>query len=126
MGDGMRITEVRTVAVPVTDQERALGFYVGTLGFEKRMDAEFAPGQRWIEVAPAGSATSLALPPLGDVKPGVDTGIRFTTENAGDDHAALAAAGVDVDEEILRLPDVPPMFSLRDPDGNTLYVVERM
>jgi hypothetical protein len=55
----------------------------------------------------------------------VDTGVRFTTGNAGADHAALSAAGVDVDQEVLRFPGVPPMFSFRDPDGNTLYVVEQ-
>jgi len=49
-----RITHVHTVGVPVTEQERALEFYVGKLGFEKRMDASFGPGQRWIEVAPPG------------------------------------------------------------------------
>lgn len=121
------ITGMTTVAVPVTDQERALDFYVGTLGFEMRRDAPFGPGMRWIEVAPPGSATTIALPPLGDVKPGVDTGIRLTTSNAEADHAALRAKGVDVGAEVLRFgPGVPPMFTLRDPDGNTLYVVEQM
>ena len=57
----MNITEVGTVIVPVTDQDRAREFYVGTLGFEVRMDAEFAPGERWLEVAPPGAATTIAL-----------------------------------------------------------------
>jgi lactoylglutathione lyase len=30
-----KITGVRTVGIPVTDQDRALEFYVGTLGLEK-------------------------------------------------------------------------------------------
>ena len=46
----MHITQVGTVIVPVTDQDRPLEFYVGTLGFEKRLDGEYAPGERWIEV----------------------------------------------------------------------------
>ena len=119
------ITDVATVAVPVSDQERALAFYVGTLGFEKRRDAPFGPGNRWIEVAPPGSSTTIALPPLGEVKPGVDTGIRLTTRDAEADHSALRARGVEVDSEVLRFgPGVPPMFTLLDPDGNKLYVVE--
>jgi catechol 2,3-dioxygenase-like lactoylglutathione lyase family enzyme len=123
-GNGTRIVMVGTVAIPVSDQERALEFYVGTLGFEMRRDAEFGPGMRWIEVAPPGATTTVALPPLGTVTPGVDTGIRFSTEDAEADHAALAEQGVDVDD-ILRFGEgVPPMFSLRDPDGNTLYIVE--
>jgi catechol 2,3-dioxygenase-like lactoylglutathione lyase family enzyme len=118
-----RITSVSTVAVPVRDQERALQFYMDVLGFEKRRDAEFGAG-RWIEVAPPGASTTIALPPLGDVSPGVDTGIRLTTGDAVADQAALRAAGVDVSEVLRFGPGVPPMFTLRDPDSNTLYVVE--
>jgi catechol 2,3-dioxygenase-like lactoylglutathione lyase family enzyme len=118
------IVDVSTVAVPVVDQERALIFYTETLGFEKGMDAEFGGGMRWVEVRPKGSSTTIALPPLGGLKPGVDTGIRLVTDDAEGDHDALRARGVDVDD-ILRFPNVPPMFSFRDPDGNTLYVVER-
>src|SRR4051812_3564177 len=119
-----RISDVRTVAVPVTDQERALAFYGGVLGFETRMDSPF-PGGRWIEVAARGATTSIALAAVQPgVSAGVDAGVRFSTADAAADHAALAAAGVDVDAEVLRFPGVPPMFSFRDPDGNTLYVVE--
>ncbi len=121
-----RITQVGTVGVPVTDQERAAAFYVDTLGFEKRLDAPFGDGNRWIEVAPPGSATTIALAPQRPGGPsGTDTGIRLTTEDADADHADLGARGVDTDPEVLRWPGVPPMFSFRDPDGNTLYIVER-
>jgi catechol 2,3-dioxygenase-like lactoylglutathione lyase family enzyme len=115
---------IGTVAVPVTDQERALAFYVDVLGFEKTRDVPFGPGQRWIEVAPPDGGTTIALPPLGDAPVGVDTGIRLATSDAAADHAALQAKSVDVDPEIL--PGAPAMFTLRDPDGNRLYVVESM
>jgi catechol 2,3-dioxygenase-like lactoylglutathione lyase family enzyme len=127
MADTTHITEVRTVAVPVTDQDRALDFYVGKLGFEKRMDARFNGDMRWIEVAPKGSPTTIALAPLPQGgTAGVDTGIRLGTEDAEADHVDLLARGVDTDPEVLRFEGVPPMFSLRDPDGNLLYVVELM
>jgi catechol 2,3-dioxygenase-like lactoylglutathione lyase family enzyme len=113
-----RIIGLGTVGIPVTDQDRALEFYVGKLGFEKRRDLPFGPG-RWIEVAPPGAATTIALVPAG-----VPTGIRLATANATADHAALQAGGADVDPEVMRIPDAPPMFSLRDPDGNTLILVE--
>jgi lactoylglutathione lyase len=121
-----RITDVRTVGVPVTDQDRALAFYVDTLGFEKRMDAPVEQlGGRWIEVAPPGAAITLALVPARDGLPaGVETGIRFTTPDAAAVHGELQAAGAEVGE-LLRWPDVPPMFELRDPDGNGLEVVEQ-
>ena len=123
-----QISEVHTITVPVSNQDRALAFYIEQLGFEKRMDVTFGEGQRWIEVAPAGAGTTIALPPPGgSVKPGVDTGIRLTTLDAEADHGRLRDRGVDVDAGILRFGEgVPPMFSLRDPDGNTLYVVEQM
>lgn len=127
-GAATQISEVHTVTVPVADQDRALAFYVDQLGFEKRLDVSYGQGQRWVEVAPAGAATTISLPPAGGtVKPGVDTGIRLTTLDAEADHGRLRDRGVDVDAEILRFGEgVPPMFSLRDADGNTLYVVEQM
>lgn len=119
------ITNLGNVAVPVTDQERALAFYVDTLGFEKRRDVPFGGDQRWIEVAPAGAVTTIALAPSpAPDKVGVDTGIRLNTTDATADHADLRALGVDTDPEVMRWPGVPPMFSFRDPDGNTLYIVE--
>ena len=120
------ITGIATVGVPVSDQEQALAFYSGALGFEVRMDSGPNGDFRWIELAPPGAAVSLALV-AGDGSPlGVDTGIRLATTDAAADHAALAEAGADVDAELVDMgPGIPPMFSLRDPDGNTLYVVER-
>ena len=57
------VTHVGTVIVPVADQDAALAFYTGTLGFEMRIDGEFAPGQRWLEVAPPGAATTARARP---------------------------------------------------------------
>lgn len=123
-----RITEVRTVGVPTEDQERALAFYTAKLGFETRVDTAFGEGQRWIEVGPVGGGTSVSLLPTPPgVAVGIDTNIRLTTRDAEADHAALVAQGVDADPEVQRWGGgVPPMFSFRDSEGNTLYVVERM
>lgn len=121
------IKQVRTVAVPVRNQDQALEFYLGKLGFEKRMDATFGANQRWVEVAPAGASTTIALvrPPEG-APIGVDTGIRLTTEDAEAEHAALQARGVNVDEMLRFGGPVPPMFEFRDPDGNKFVLVESM
>jgi catechol 2,3-dioxygenase-like lactoylglutathione lyase family enzyme len=123
----LRITQVGTVGVPVRDQERALAFYRDKLGFEVRLDAPFREGERWIEVAPAGAATTIALvlAPAGQPA-GVDTGVRLSTQDAKADHAQLLALGVDADAEVMDMGGgVPPMFLLRDPDGNSLVIVER-
>ena len=118
MPETTQITGVANVGVPVTDQDRALEFYVGTLGFEKRRDLPFGEG-RWIEVAPPGAVTTIALLPAG-----VPAGIRLGTGDADRDHAELLARGADTDPEVMRIPEAPAMFSLRDPDGNTLILVE--
>jgi catechol 2,3-dioxygenase-like lactoylglutathione lyase family enzyme len=112
------ITHVGTVIVPVGDQDAALAFYTGTLGFEVRIDGPF-PGGRWLEVAPPGAQTTLAL------VPGDRGEVSYATADADADHAALVATGADVDPEVLRWEGVPPMFTFRDPDGNPFRVVER-
>jgi catechol 2,3-dioxygenase-like lactoylglutathione lyase family enzyme len=120
-GARTHITGVRTVGIPVTDQDAALTFYVGTLGLEKRLDVPFGEGERWVEVAPAGAATTVALVRRHAGEPiGVDTGVRFASRDVPADHADLGARGVDVDELI---PVPVAMFVFRDPDGNRLVIV---
>ncbi|GAA3715991.1 VOC family protein [Nonomuraea antimicrobica] len=119
------ITGIRTVGVPVTDQDRAVAFYVGVLGLDKRLDAPVEQlGGRWIEVAPSGAATTIALVPTAPgATAGAETGIRLTVPDAAALHEELTERGVDVGE-LLRWEGVPPMFALRDPDGNGLEIVE--
>jgi catechol 2,3-dioxygenase-like lactoylglutathione lyase family enzyme len=121
-----RITQLATVMVPVSDQDRAIEFYVEKLGFEKRFDVPFGDGERWVEVCPPGAATSLALVPPREGEPvGIQTRVGLKSEDADADHADLLARGVDVDPEVMRMGDpVPPMFFLRDQDGNQLMVVQ--
>jgi catechol 2,3-dioxygenase-like lactoylglutathione lyase family enzyme len=121
-----RIAKIGTVVIPVSDQERALEFYVETLGFEKRTDVPFGDGYRWVEVAPADAVTTIAIvpPPPGKPTGNVETGIGLHSGDIDADHADLKARGVDVDPDVSRMGDpVPPLFWLRDPDGNTLMVV---
>lgn len=120
------ITHIHAVAVVVDDQDRALQFYTDMLGLEVRLDAPIDADLRWIEIAPPGATTGIAL-----VRPdgqstsaaGVDTGIRLAVADATATHEQLRAAGAAVGE-LLTWEDVPPMFTLDDPDGNRLYVVE--
>ena len=119
-----RITELGTVGVPVSDQDRALEFYVEKLGFETRIDAPYGEGERWVEVAPPGATTSIALIRAREGIPtGINTQLRLTTANAEADHETFRSLGIDVDPELLRYP--VPMFTFRDVDGNTLVLVER-
>jgi lactoylglutathione lyase len=125
MAGTTRITGVRAIGVPVRDQDKALEYYTGTLGFTVRLDVAMGGGRRWIEVAPDGAPTSVALVQAKDGVPaGVETGLRLTTADADAVHAELLAAGTDVDD-VLRWPGVPAMFAFRDQDGNRMEVVEQ-
>ncbi|MEU6778108.1 VOC family protein [Nonomuraea angiospora] len=92
---GAGVTAVRTVGVPVTDQDRAVEFYVGTLGLEERLDAPVEQlGGRWIEVAPPGATTTTALILAAPgTAAGVETGIRLSTADAMSLQGAGGARG---------------------------------
>jgi catechol 2,3-dioxygenase-like lactoylglutathione lyase family enzyme len=122
-----RITQIGTVVVPVSDQDRALEFYVDKLGFEKRADVPFGNGYRWVEVAPPDAVTTIAIVPPPEGKPtgNAETGITLHTPDIDATHAELKAAGVDIDAEISRMGDpVPPLCWFRDPDNNTLMLIQ--
>ena len=110
----------------VADQDAAIAFYTEKLGYELRADVRFGEGgeMRWVEVAPPGSVARLALnPPMGG-QPG-GGGIGVETPDVLGEHARLSAiGGIDLDPEPRRMPGTPLMFSLRDPDGNHIWVVE--
>jgi len=122
-----RVSKVAAVLIPVADQDRAVEFYVEKLGFEKRVDVPFGESYRWIEVGLGDESTTIALcpPRPGDPVGNRPTGISLQTDDIDAYHAQLTETGVDVDPEISRMGDpVPPLFRLRDPEANTLMVVE--
>ena len=120
-----RITDVGGVAIRVSDQERAVRFYVDRLGFEVLLDVPMGDAGRWVQVGPPEGRVPLALVAAagGGVPVGVDTGVTLATSDAEADHASLVRRGVDTDE-VLHWPGVPAMFIFRDQDGNQLKVME--
>ena len=123
----LNLEQVGRVTVSVADTDRAIDFYVDTLGFEKVVDVPIGDAGRWVEVALRGTPTTIALapPPPGREAGGSQTGICLDTSDVDADHATLKAAGADVDDDVTRWGGtVPPMFWLRDPDGNSLIVVQ--
>ena len=102
-------------------------------------DFPWGEGYRWVEIYPPGGTAGIALvPPRPGDPTALQTGIILNTDDIDATHAQLLSSGVDVDAEVaregaptrIRLGAVeiagpkPPMFYLRDPDGNTLLVVE--
>jgi len=107
---------IATAMFTVSDQDAALAFYSGTLGWEVRSDIRFgAEGEsRWLEVAPPGSVARLALnPPMGGTPGGAAIGIEVADVLA--EHARLRAiGGVDLDPEPMQVEGAPLMFALRE------------
>jgi len=122
-----KVSKVANVIIPVADQDAAVEFSTGALGLEKRVDAPMGDAGRWIEVAPSGADTSIAIcpPGPGSTAGGKETGITLQTDDIDGYYAGLKDRGVDVDAEISRFGDpIPPLFWFRDPEANTLMVVE--
>ena len=120
------LTHITSVLLPVADQDAAIAFYTEVLGFEKRADVPFGDGDRWVEVAPAGGETAIALvPPREGWKPGESSAaVGFYSTDIDATHALLVERGTSVDGEVMRAgAPVPPLFFLRDPDQNMLLVV---
>jgi catechol 2,3-dioxygenase-like lactoylglutathione lyase family enzyme len=124
-----RAEKIANCVIPTADVDRAIDFYVDKLGLEKRVDVPFGGQYRWVEVAPAGAETTIALapPPEGKSSGNRETGVTLYVEDIDGYHAELRDAGVDVDAEVSRMGGpVPPLFWFRDPEANTLMVVGAM
>src|SRR6266550_4216664 len=100
----LNLEQVGRVTVSVADTDRAIEFYVDTLGFEKVIDVPMGDAGRWVEVALRGTPTTIALapPPPGREAGGSQTGICLDTTDVDADHATLQEAGADVDDEVTR------------------------
>jgi len=118
----MTITQVQLFSLPVGDQDRARDFYLDTLGFELVADTAMGPDQRWVQVRPPGSRTSITLVtwfpdmPAGSVK-----GTVLETDDLDKDVTALQARGVRIEDGIQQAP-WGRFVTFDDPDGNGLVL----
>lgn len=114
-------TRIMSVSVEVADQDRALAFYRDVLGCEVRTDVENWPGGRLVEVVPPGSSVAVALLTRDG---GIPIGVRYVTDDAAAAHQALIGAGSTPHQEVLYTDFAPPMFTVDDPDGNTVILIQ--
>jgi catechol 2,3-dioxygenase-like lactoylglutathione lyase family enzyme len=112
------LTGLRLVSIPVTDVDRAKAFYVDDLGFEEVFDGPFGDDMRWVELAPPGSQTSVALVTwFESMTPGSMQGLVLETDDLDEDYEALTAQGIEFLGEISEDP-WGSSATFRDPDGN--------
>jgi catechol 2,3-dioxygenase-like lactoylglutathione lyase family enzyme len=117
----MAITNVSIVSVPVSDQDRALAFYVDVLGLEVLDDSPMGPTMRWLRVAPPLAQTSITLVTwFPSMAPGSLKGLLFNTDDLDGDVERFSAAGVEVSE--VQEEAWGRYVTLDDPDGNGIIV----
>ncbi|CAG0978636.1 lactoylglutathione lyase [Phycisphaerales bacterium] len=119
------IRKIKFVGIPVNDQDRALDFYINTLGFQLITDQAMGPGQRWIEIKPPKGETGIALftPPGHEGRVGTFTGISWECDDLDKTYKELTAKGV----EFAQPPKKQPwgsMAILKDSEGNQIVLGE--
>lgn len=127
------ITAIGHVAFRVTDLDRALAFYCGTLGFREafRLDRDGEPSP-WIVYLQLAEGQFLELFPGGEGE------VAPRTRRAGYNHfcllvddldatlASLRAAGVAIDGEPRVGMDGNRQYWIADPDGNAIELMQIM
>src|SRR5262245_14916776 len=120
------IKGIKFVGIPVRDQDRALEFYTGKLGFTVTTDRPFNDDQRWIELRTPGADTGVVLftPEGHENRIGTFQSISFVTKNVQRTYDELLSRGVEF--------EAPPVTAdwgtsaiFRDPDGNSFVLGSR-
>ena len=129
------VSALRITSVKVLDQDEALAFYCGKLGFEVRDDADLG-FMRWLTVALPGQdhpQLLLELPggPQHDpetaaqlrdlMTKGALGGVFLTSDDVHATYAQLRDAGVEVTQEPVEQP-YGTDFGIRDPFGNHVRI----
>jgi catechol 2,3-dioxygenase-like lactoylglutathione lyase family enzyme len=119
------VNNIGVTMFSVTDQDAALAFYTEKLGYEVRADVPYGESgeMRWLEVAPPGSTARLSLNLPMEGEPGGGS-IGVETTDLRGEHARLSELGGVAIGDLMEPPGAPAMFSVRDPDGNYIWVVE--
>jgi catechol 2,3-dioxygenase-like lactoylglutathione lyase family enzyme len=106
------------VAVPVSDVDRAIRFYVDQVGFNLDQDHTVREDLRFVQLTPPGSACSIAIGVgLTDMQPGSQKGLQLVVEDADATRRELAERGLETGE----VQDMPwgRFLFFADPDGNS-------
>lgn len=120
------ITSLKTVTLYVGDQQKALEFYVGKLGFELRRDDDMGPMGRWLEVAPPGADAGLMLADAAGFgkkeRIGESADLVFRSDDVVGLRERLTALGVSVTEPEGK--QWGTFVKVTDPDGHTFVVTQ--
>ncbi|BDU76678.1 VOC family protein [Mesoterricola sediminis] len=126
--------QIKLASVMVDDQEKALAFYTGKLGFRKKVDVPLGPFLRWLTVeSPDGvEGVELVLEPMAFPPAQVyqkalfEAGVpatAFMTRDLMADYARMKAAGVVFRSEPKDLGSILAVV-FEDGCGNLINLVE--
>lgn len=126
----MALTGIKSVSVYVSDEDKALDFYINKLGFEKRMDAPLGmedPSLRWVEIGIPGEETAIILvrgyAGWNEGRVGKFAGIVLGTDDIHKTYEELRARGV----EFSQAPSEESWGSqaqFEDQDGNGFVLAQ--
>ena len=109
--------KLELVAVPVSDVDKAISFYVDQVGFVLDHDHTVSEELRFVQLTPPGSACSIAIGRgLVEAEPGSVKGLQMVVSDADAARTHLIEHGVEASD----VQEFPwgrfVMFA--DPDGN--------
>lgn len=112
----MAILSFEIISIPVSDQNRSMLFYRDVVGFDLIRDEPMGPDMRWIQLAPKGCQTTIALVNWFDtMRPGGVQGLMLNVDDIDKEYRRLSATVIMT--EIQQQPW--GRFSMfKDPDGN--------
>lgn len=116
--DAGGMTRFASVAVVVSDGNKAAKWYQEKLGFEVR-DKE----GHWVTVAPKGSATAIHLcAEYHPLEPG-NTGFAFMSKDVSKEEKAFRSKGVKITSPTKK-EDWGTYMMFSDPDGNEFWMIQ--
>ncbi|PVM93688.1 VOC family protein [Caulobacter endophyticus] len=118
------IKKLNYVGVPTRDQERALAFWTGVMGFIITTDRPIGD-RRWIELSIPGAQTGILLftPEGHEDRVGTFFNGAFGCDSVPYEYERLLEKGV----TFLGPPELKPFphVYFQDPDGNTFFLSSR-
>ena len=127
---------IRIVSIPVQNQEEALNFYTGKLGFVKKLDIPLGEGNRWLTVVAKEEQDGPELllePSPNSFEPAeiyqkalFDAGIpytQFNVESVQEEYERLTKLGVEFSMKPTEM-GTAKLAVFNDTCGNNIQIVE--
>jgi catechol 2,3-dioxygenase-like lactoylglutathione lyase family enzyme len=118
---------LEVVVLPVSDIDRAIGFYRDQIGFHLDHDTH-NEHMHVVQLTPSGSGCSIVigdLPSQNEMEPGSMKGLQLVVSDAAAARQELWDRGVEVsDLMVMADSDGGTFFGFSDPDGNSWAVQE--